>query len=884
MSLTQIAILFFCFVPFGIASTPESAEEMLQRAEFLAARYAWLEALPLYSRAEQQFAHKGNSAKEALARLGRIRASVSHRSLDQIAYDLNREIRRSPLKHNPSFRLRALFLKADLGTDTDAYTAGTFDTEQRRRDWSEIHELSQKSNDRHLESRARGELAILKVLAGEPAASDDVAASLWHAKDTGDISNELRFRTAIAGMYRSAGRNHDALGHLDRALDLADQEQASSFFAAYFEKAVVLFSERQVDKALPLVDHCVSEARLTGSRVNAAQALFLQGMVKSERGLATEAGDLLRQTLDIAREVGYHRLVSMTSLELSKIYRISGALWKALDVAEQGLKSSLKTGDPFEAIVHIQNKAAIRADQGRFIEADRLYQEAIGALNALLAKFNSAHARAFIISRMSDLYADYYSVSLMKLKDPAKAFAILEQARGRSISDSLRGRMTFPVLPKAPEKQDSFVLFEKALADFQKRLWLKQDPPDFRSVLSEIFDLEQHLGSSRDAGRHAVEGQIFAPIPVTEIQEVLYPGEVILEYVLQEPHSTCLAIGRDNIHGITLASRSVIEEAVKNYREEIRQGRMGTEIARRLYALLLAPVGDLTQKLRITIVPDGLLHLLPFETLSIQPGRLLIETHMIDYSPAATVTFLLRKNSVARTRRSWFLGVGDARYPSLDESGSVFFANTPHPARLPGSRAEISAIEKALDGVSDTVTLLGENVSESAVKSSNLEDFDILHFAVHGTSDVDFPARSALLFGPESESDDDIFQAWEISRLRLRADLVVMSACDTAVGKVLDQEGISNLVHSFLLAGARSVVASIWPADDRSSADLMTRFYSFLAQGMDKGSALRQAKLDFIKKYQDKAVPIYWAGFVMIGDSSDSILGKHPESVKEETY
>jgi CHAT domain-containing protein len=266
--------------------------------------------------------------------------------------------------------------------------------------------------------------------------------------------------------------------------------------------------------------------------------------------------------------------------------------------------------------------------------------------------------------------------------------------------------------------------------------------------------------------------------------------------------------------------------------------------------------------------------LLPFESIIAPSGKMFIETHLIDYSPSSTVTWLLRKIPARRVSRWRFLGVGDARYPSFDESGGVYFANQLRPARLPGTRAEVSSIARVLKEVAETSTLLGGDVSESAVKARNLADFDIIHFAVHGTSDADFPARSALLLGPDSnETEDGALQAWEISRLRLGADLVVLSACDTAVGRVLDQEGVSNLVQSFLLAGARAVVASIWPAGDRSTADLMTRFYSYLAQGMDKGSALRQAKLDFIAKYQDNALPIYWAGMIMLGDGSYPVLG-----------
>jgi len=106
---------------------------------------------------------------------------------------------------------------------------------------------------------------------------------------------------------------------------------------------------------------------------------------------------------------------------------------------------------------------------------------------------------------------------------------------------------------------------------------------------------------------------------------------------------------------------------------------------------------------------------------------------------------------------------------------------------------------------------------------------------------------------------------------------VVLSVCDTAKGKVLDQEGVSNLVRAFLLAGATKVVASTWPADDRSTSALMTLFYSYLSHWMDKGSALRQAKLGFIEKYEDRALPIHWAGMIMLGDGSDAILDQHQD-------
>jgi CHAT domain-containing protein len=848
----------------------ETAAELLRQADLFAERYQWETALPLYKEAEKQFLNAGDINRAWLARLGGIRASVKEHPPQQLYDALKREIEHPPGNRTPAMYLRALFLKADVESDVDALCAGTFSTSLRRREWQTILTLSQMLGDSHLESRAQGELGLLKVLDGDPAGSDEVSAILWRTVENGDAMNELRFRTAIANLYYSAGRSHDAIGHLDRAIELAERKQALSYFPAFFEKAVILMASDRLQDALPLIEHCVSQARITGSATNNAQALYLQGSLYYRYGRLDKSILLLKRSLNLATEIGYHRLISGISLDLSQIHRTRDDLWKALDCADVGLQSSLKAGDPMESILHLQNKAAIRAGQGRVVEADRLYSEALQSLNGLLQKFTSAHARAFIVARMSSLYMDYFSLCLHKLNDPAKAFIILEQARGRSISDSLRGRRTESTTRGGENPSGKY---EESLSRLQAKLWVKRDPQEHRRIQSEIFDMEQHLGSSREAGRHNIDAQIFSPIPLSEVQKSLYPAEVILEYVLGEPSSTCLAISRSGVRGITLASRRIIEVAVTGYRKEILQGRDGAQHAQKLYDFLLAPIPDLDAKLRIAIIPDGLLHLLPFEALPTPSGQLLLESRMIDYSPAAAVTYILRKSPAIRTGKRKFLGVGDVRYPDSAGSGATYFNNLSRSARLEGSLEEISSIAKAMKRVTETVTLLGESANESAIKSLNLEDYDILHFAVHGISDPNYPARSALLFGTRiDEMDDGIFQAWEISRLRLKTDLVVLSACDTATGKVLEQEGVSNLVKAFLLAGARTVVASIWPMEDRSTAELMSRFYSYLAKGMDKGSALRHAKLDFIKEYKGNALPKHWAGIIMIGESSDSLF------------
>jgi CHAT domain-containing protein len=166
------------------------------------------------------------------------------------------------------------------------------------------------------------------------------------------------------------------------------------------------------------------------------------------------------------------------------------------------------------------------------------------------------------------------------------------------------------------------------------------------------------------------------------------------------------------------------------------------------------------------------------------------------------------------------------------------------------------------------VTLDGAAASEAAVKSQPLADFRVIHLAAHGVSDEMDPDRTALVFAAGSESEDGLWQAREIRRTRLNADVVVLSACETGTGRLQGQEGVMNLARAFLTAGAKSVVASLWDVDDRSTATLMESFYEHLKNGSSVTEALREAQLDFIKTYGDKAKPNLWAGFEVIGDGT----------------
>jgi CHAT domain-containing protein len=227
-----------------------------------------------------------------------------------------------------------------------------------------------------------------------------------------------------------------------------------------------------------------------------------------------------------------------------------------------------------------------------------------------------------------------------------------------------------------------------------------------------------------------------------------------------------------------------------------------------------------------------------------------------------------------------FLGVASGAYSgttlaaavrSADNSPGLFDVTPVTFSDLPGSKQEVARIAAILPG--SKKLLIDASATESNFKALPLGDYRIIHFALHGVGSPQFPDRAALVLGnSEGAGQDGLLQAREIRELPLRADLVILSACDTGSGKLLGEEGIASLERAFLLAGARSVVASLWTADDTYTIGLMKRFYQHLVAGSDEGAALRQAKLDLLKEFGDQALPIYWAGFTLVGDGSTVIF------------
>jgi tetratricopeptide (TPR) repeat protein len=287
------------------------------------------------------------------------------------------------------------------------------------------------------------------------------------------------------------------------------------------------------------------------------------------------------------------------------------------------------------------------------------------------------------------------------------------------------------------------------------------------------------------------------------------------------------------------------------------------ELSRTLGATLLSGV-PVTRHL--IVVPDGPLSAIPFEGLA-EPGSkaLLIEQSDVSYLPSAQ--FLARAKPPARSLLPWqrqLVALGD---PPAGNSGAL----DENWQSLPASAGEIRSIQRVLPGRSEAH--LGADARKSYLAGSALENVPLLHFGTHAMVDAETPDRSRILL-----ASGYLFQR-EVYSLDLRGvDLVTISACDTARGKIVRGEGMQAFSRAFLAAGARSTVASLWRVPDDASAAFMKQFYYFLAQGLAKSQALRSAKLELLRSRSVMAQPRYWAAFILTGDGATAVPLALPSS------
>jgi CHAT domain-containing protein len=535
---------------------------------------------------------------------------------------------------------------------------------------------------------------------------------------------------------------------------------------------------------------------------------------------------------------------------------VGGGLENAERFADLSSAATQASGELWAVPQHLQTLAELQIARGRYQEADRSYDRAEAFLDSMIGNASTLLEQTAVITASSQIYSQHFALIADRFNNPQKAYAIIEQVRGRAAADLLASRMTTPSAAKT---------IERAVSRLRLQLMAAQSTHDVASLRDEIFMEEQARWVT--PGASVLQANSRETVAVEQLQKRLPASTVLLEYVMADPNSYCLAISASGSRIVHLGSKARIDALVRSYLKSVKARLPAIREARSLYDALLRPIAETTQKGTLIIVPDGQLHLVPFDALRDSAGRYVVETRTVIYSPSASSFYLLREQKRPRAGRKSLLAVGGVPYAesSLNRSVLTQGFNRSGFVDLPSSADEVRIAQAAFpNGKVDL--LVGPSATEAAFKAASLNEYRVIHLAVHAFADSTFPDRAALvLLSDPLVGEDGFLQASEIAQMRLESDLVVLSACDTAVGPLQGQDGVANLSRAFLMAGARAVISTLWQVDDSSSLFLMKRFYVHLTANQAAASALTAAKRDMLRTLGDKALPYQWAGFTIEG-------------------
>ena len=456
--------------------------------------------------------------------------------------------------------------------------------------------------------------------------------------------------------------------------------------------------------------------------------------------------------------------------------------------------------------------------------------------------------------------------------------------------------------------------FSLLAGEKRDRRKLEETERKLEEALDEYSRVQADLRASSPTYAALTQPQ---PLSVAEIQAQILDGRaLLLEYALGEKRSFLWVVGPASVQSFELPGRDAIEKTARRYYERVtarnerppdetlqawkrridtadaEAERAGHELSR----LLLAPAARLLGDHPLLIVADGALQYIPFAALPAPSSKdPLAARHEVVSLPSASALAVLRREIRGRRRAPKALAIfADPVFQAIDprlthqpdKIDRMKLANRPvtrgwnpegqrqgdeeRPSyrRLLSSRKEAETIS-ALVSPRDLFLATGFDASRAKATSPELAQYRNVHFATHGELDSDRPELSKLvlsLYDEKGNSQDGFLRLNDIYSLHLDADLVVLSACRTALGKEIRGEGLVGLTRGFMDAGAAGVLASLWSVEDRATAELMGSFYrGMLRQGLSPAAALRRAQLEMATKPGRKS-PYYWAGFSLQGE------------------
>lgn len=762
--------------------------------------------------------------------------------------------------------------------------------------------LERAVGDRRGEGALLNNIGVLYWQLGEPHKAIEYynqALALRHS--TGDRPGEFATIANIGQLNLSLGRPQLALDNYGQALALARaMGDRRSEALALNHIGAVYRSLNQQEKALDFLNQALLLRRAVGDRFGEAVTLSHIGASYSLLGKPEEALSYLEQALSEHRAVGDRGNEASTLRTLAQAERDRGRLDEARAHTEVALR-------------------IIESARGKFTS-----QELRTSFSASRQDYYE-----FYVDLLMRMHRDQpqsgYDADALKASDQARARGLLDilteaHADIRQGIDSVQLEHERSLLRQLSLKSERLTRLLGGKHAEEQETSARKEVEDLLGEYQEV-EAQIRVKSPRYAGLTQPQ-----PLSLKEIQQqVLDKDTLLLEYSLGEDRSYLWAVTPTSIASYELPKRAEIEAAARRVYDllVVKADSLYPEALTTLSQMLLKPVADQLGRKRLLIVSEGALQYVPFGALPIPVAsgqlpvvsekhvgisnnrppstvhRPLIVDHEIVSLPSASVLAILRRELGERKPAPKTVAVladpvfdkDDQRVKSGIKSQQVAAQNgienktdkTGRPSdversikesgltsfdRLLLSRREAEVIT-ALASRGLSLEALDFTASRATATSAELEQYQIVHFATHSLLNNQHPELSGIvlsLVDEQGQPQDGFLRLYEIYNLKLGADLVVLSACQTALGKEIKGEGLVGLTRGFMYAGVPRVVASLWKVNDKSTAELMKRFYQkMLKDGMRPAAALRAAQVSMLKEKQWEA-PYYWAGFVLQGE------------------
>lgn len=694
----------------------------------------------------------------------------------------------------------------------------------------------------------------------------------------------------IGIVYRRQGQLDLALEHFRQSLAVRE-ELGDKLGQAGSHNNIALVRQNRGDfaGALESSGRALALAEELGNRDEIANVLTNMGVTHRLQGEHEQALGYYTRTLRLREELEDRGGQANVLRSLAILHELEGQPARALELAERSIALARETGLREVLADALATAGGALQALGRLDEARRALEESVRVVEDLRARVaGGGEPQQRLLQIMFSPYARMVDL-LASQGDAAGALAWAERGKGRVLLDLLRSSRVEIGRSLSPAERDRERQLRQELTRAEARL--DQQRRRARPDLVRLAELEGQAAAARraveelQAGLYAQHPELrvargeapdfrlpeargLLPDTRTALLEYAVTGKGVHLFVL-----TAAPSGQVEARAYAIASDARgLRRLTDTLRGQLAGRDLGVgETARQAHELLLGPArSQLAGRTRLVLVPDGALWELPFQALVTPRGRYLLEEAAVSYAPSLTVLreMAARRAVPSAARGPLLLALGNPAFgaPAGPGPGPGALRDAPL-GPLPQSEREVRQLG-SLYGAARSRVLTGPEAREDTLKAE-AGRYRVVHLATHGFVDGRAPLRSYVALSPGGPEEDGRLEAAELLGLRLDADLVVLSACETGRGQVLAGEGLIGLSWALFVAGSPTAVVSQWKVDSASTTRLMLAFHRRLRQAAPpaKDEALRQAALTLLASREHRH-PFYWAGFVLVGDGS----------------